>query len=204
MDDRQGSLFADSSWFHVFKDMIDSGEISQMGTQAFAVYAVIKRYTHHVSGEAFPSIKLIAEKVGIVPRQVMRELKTLEEMGYLTKEKSGRHNTYILREKVTIRDRAGDAYAVASWDYIPQGVAAAVKDLKDVLVVGDFSGAKIVQIKHLTVNIAKDNATQIIFNQQVFEKLPVELQQQMLKMREQIKELSTEEVIHMTDQSGDQ
>lgn len=92
---------------------------------------------------------------------------------------------------------------MASWDYIPQGVSAAVKDLKDVLVVGDFSGAKIVQIKHLTVNIAKDNATQIIFNQQVFENLPVELQQQMLKMCEQIQELSTEEVIHMTDQSGD-
>lgn len=193
MDDRQGSLFADPSWFHVFKDMIDSGEIARMGTQAFAVYAVIKRYIHHVSGDAFPSIELIAEKVGIVPRQVMRELKTLEEMGYLTKTKVGRRNNYILREKVTIRDTAGEAYAVASWDYIPQGVSEAVKDLRNVLVAGDLSGARIVQIQHLTVNVARDNATQIIFNQQVFEKLPADLQQQMLKMRESIQDLSTDE-----------
>jgi DNA-binding transcriptional ArsR family regulator len=192
MDERQGSLFADPSWFHVFKDMIDSGEITKMGTQAFAVYAVIKRYSHHTSGEAFPSIELIAEKVGIVPRQVMRELKTLEEMGYLTKHKVGRRNNYVLREKVTIRDTAGEAYAVASWDYVPQGVTEAVKDLKNVLVAGDLSGARIVQIQHLTVNVARDNATQIIFNQTVFEKLPLELQQQMLKMREAIQDLSTE------------
>lgn len=192
MDERQGSLFVDPSWFHVFKDMIDSGEITKMGTQAFAVYAVIKRYSHHTSGEAFPSIELIAEKVGIVPRQVMRELKTLEEMGYLTKTKVGRRNNYVLREKVTIRDTAGEAYAVASWDYVPQGVTEAVKDLKNVLLAGDLSGARIVQIQHLTVNVARDNATQIIFNQTVFEKLPPELQQQMLKMREAIQDLPTE------------
>lgn len=192
MSDRQGNLFADPTWFHVFKDMIDSGEITKMGTQAFAVYAVIKRFSHHQSGEAFPSIELIAEKVGIVPRQVMRELKTLEDMGYLTKEKVGRRNNYTLREKVTIRDTAGEAYAVASWDYAPSGVSAAVADIRNVLLQGDLMGARIVQIQHLTVNIAKDQATQINFNQTDFEKLPADMQAQMLSVREQIRKLSTE------------
>ena len=184
---------ADRSWFHVFKDMIDSGDIVRMGTQAFAVYAVIKRHSAHTSGEAFPSIELISEKVGIVPRQVIRELKKLEDLGYLTKTKVGRRNNYVLREKITIYNLEGEPSAVATWDYVPQGIKDATADLRDVLLSGEFGKAKIVHIEHLTVNIARDNATQVVFNQAEFNKLPTEIQDMLMKIRSNIQpDLSTD------------
>jgi hypothetical protein len=49
----------------------------------------------------------------------MRDLKALEDKGYLTKEKRGRSNVYHLREKIEIKDAAGRPTAVATWDYLP-------------------------------------------------------------------------------------
>lgn len=66
-----------------------------------------------------------------------------------------------MREKIEIRDAAGRPAAVATWDYLPGGVREAVADLKNVLVTGEFEGAKIVHIERLQVNVnhAHDQAT---------------------------------------------
>jgi DNA-binding transcriptional ArsR family regulator len=160
----QFELFkAETTWFHVFRSMIEGGDVAKMGPGAFTVYAVVKAHTNFSTGRAFPGIELIAEKSGISTRQVMRELAVLEEHGYLTKVKQGRQNIYTLREKVGIQDDHGRPVAAASWDYLPAGVANAVADLKHVMMTGDFAGAKIVNIEKLTVNINNfhDNSTQI-------------------------------------------
>lgn len=159
----QGELFkAETTWFHVFKSMVDSGDVAKMGANAVTVYLVIKSYTNFSTGEAFPSVELIAEKSGFGTRQVLRELKTLEENGYLTKEKKGRRNIYTLREKVSIVDGDGRPNAVATWDYLPSTVSRAVADLKNVLVTGDLGSAQIIHIERLNVQIG-DHNTQINF-----------------------------------------
>src|SRR5260221_467513 len=81
--------------------------------------------------------------------QVWRALQHLEELGYVTKTKRGRHNVYQLREKISITDGEGRAIARASWDYIPSLVQAAVADVRQVLLSGDLAGAKVVHIEHL-------------------------------------------------------
>lgn len=184
---QQAELFtAQTTWFHVFRDMVDSGDVAKMGAHAVTVYLVIKSYTNFSTGRAFPAIDLIAEKSGMSERQVMRELKTLEENGYITKAKSGRHNLYTLREKVSITDDAGRPQAVATWDYLPSSVKDAVADLKNVLVTGDLAGAKIVTIQNLTVNMNVyngDHGTQVNFNQENLTKLPKEMQETLKAIR---------------------
>lgn len=171
-------------WFHVFKDMIDSGDLAKMDGGELKVYLVVKSYTSIASGSSFPSIALIAEKSGISERQTMRALAALEELGYISKTKVGRHNAYQMREKVVIRDSAGEQQAIATWDYIPRGVSEAVTDLKNVMMQGDLAGAKIVNIKTLTVNIMTgDNATQINVNQPDISKLPKEMQEALMAIR---------------------
>lgn len=167
--EKQASLFkAETTWFHVFKSMVDNGDIAKMGPSAVTVYLVIKSYTNFTTGEAFPSQELIGEKSGLSERQVMRELKTLEEFGYITKEKKGRRNIYTLREKVDIVDGDGRPSAVATWDYLPTTVQHAVADLKNVLVTGDLGGARIVHIKQLSLNVqVGDHNTQINFQDAV-------------------------------------
>lgn len=161
-EQKQFELFrAETTWFHVFRSMIEGGDVARMGPYAFTVYAVIKAYTNFSTGRAFPGIPEIMEKSGISKSQVIRALGTLEDNGYITREKKGRSNSYTLREKVGISDSHGRPVASAAWDYVPDGVRGAVADLKNVLMTGDFAGAKIVTIENLTVNVFRDQSTQI-------------------------------------------
>jgi DNA-binding MarR family transcriptional regulator len=158
----QNELFeAETSWFHVFKAMIDSGDLATMSGSSVKVYLVIKAHTNFSTGRAFPAIETIAAKSGLSRSQVLRELKTLEAMGYLSKSKTGRHNEYRLREKVQITDGDGRPAAVATWDYLPASVKEAVADLRNVLVSGDLGGTKIVHIERLQINIVQSGGIAI-------------------------------------------
>jgi DNA-binding transcriptional MocR family regulator len=180
----QFDLFkAETTWFHIFRDMIESGDVAKMGASAFTVYAVIKAHTNFSTGRAFPAIETIVEKSGISKRQIVRDLQTLEEHGYISKTKHGRSNVYQLREKIAVKDDHGRPVAAASWDYLPSGVTGAMADLKNVLMSGDFAGAKIVNIERLTVNINNlhDNATQFNVAQLMsdMDKLPAEMREKL-------------------------
>lgn len=162
----QQELFkAETAWFHIFKTMIDNGDVARMGPYAVTVYLVIKSHTNFATGRAFPALETIAEKSGVSLAQVKRELKTLEKYGYITTEKKGRANHYTLREKIEIRDESGRPSAVATWDYLPASVSEAVADLKNVIMTGDTSGARVVHIERLTVNVANAGGVVLNFNE---------------------------------------
>lgn len=145
-------LKADASWFHVFRAMMDSGDVAAMGPHAFTVYCIIKGHANFSTGNAWPGLETIAEKSGISERQIIRELKMLEDLGYVSKARVGRSNQYTLREKFVITDSEGQTAAVATWDYLPNGVRAAMADLRNVIVTGDLGGAKVVHIDRMTIN----------------------------------------------------
>jgi DNA-binding transcriptional ArsR family regulator len=160
----QFELFqAETVWFHVFRSMLENGDAAKMGGNAFLTYCSIKAHTNFKTGRAWPGIDVLMAKTGLSKSQVLRELKTLEDMGYITREKQGRNNVYTLREKVGISDDKGRPVADATWDYVPDGVRNAVAELKHVMMTGDFAGAKIISIENLTVNINQfhDQSTQI-------------------------------------------
>lgn len=186
MTAKQIEMFeAQTTWFHVFKDMIDSGDMAKLPATSIKTYLVIKAHTNFSTGRAFPAIETIVEKSGVSRAQVMRDLKALEEAGYITKEKVGRNNLYHLREKVEIRDETGRPAAVATWDYLPSSVRDAVADLKNVLVTGDFEGAKVVHIDRLQVNVTHlhDNAVNMNVQQMLgsLESLPDDLRERVIK-----------------------
>jgi len=146
-------MHAKTRWFHLFRAMIDSGDLARMDGSTFKVYAVIKAHTDMQTGAAFPGVETIAETCGLSRMQVWRALQHLEELGYVTKTKRGRHNVYQLREKISITDGKGRAIARASWDYIPSLVQAAVADVRQVLLSGDLAGAKVVHIEHVHIQV---------------------------------------------------
>lgn len=147
-----------TGWFHVFRSLVVSGDLARMGPHAFAVYAVLKSHAHHTTGQAFPGVERVAELSGVSARQVKRELQRLVALGYLAAARRGRSNVYTLRERVEVLDAAGQPAAVASWDYVPASVAAAVADLRRVLVSGQLGGAQLVHIEHLHVQVAAPGA----------------------------------------------
>lgn len=147
-------LHAETTWFHVFRAMIESGDAAAMGPHTFALYIVIKSYTNFTTGHAFPQLELLAEKSGISIRQVKKSIQTLVERGYITKEKQGRRNVYRLREKIDITDHGGRPAAVATWDYLPSTVEAARAELRNFLLEGrNGEPLQYVHIEHLSLTI---------------------------------------------------
>jgi hypothetical protein len=160
----QQELFqAQTTWFHVFKAMVDNGDVAKLGPYAVTVYLVIKSFTNFTTGRAFPSVETIVEKSGISDKQVKRCLVTLEESGYITREKKGRNNVYTLREKIEFTDPQGRPAGVATWDYLPSSVEAARAELRNFQMTGRDDG-KIIHINRAVFNIAMDNANQTNYN----------------------------------------
>ena len=142
-----------TQWVHVFKSMIDGGYVAEIGPLAFTVYAVIKSYANFDSGEARPGIELISKLSGISCAQVKRELKVLEDAGFIAKKKLGRSNLYTLVEKLKITDQQGHSQGEARWTYIPCRTSAAIGELKRCLNKGNLADLKTVHIEHLNVQI---------------------------------------------------
>lgn len=191
------TLQAQTQWFHVFKSMIDQGDVAKIGPHAFTVYAVIKAHTNYSSGVAFPGIELISEKSGVSPAQIKRELRVLEDAGYIIRERAGRSNRYTLREKIQVTDEHGRPQAVATWDYVPSGVRQAVADLRNLLVAGELAGSRIVHIERLNmqINVGGEN-TQINLESLLadLDRLPARMRE---KLRGKLRQL--DEVIHSSD-----
>ncbi|MDY7579291.1 helix-turn-helix domain-containing protein [Herbaspirillum sp. RTI4] len=193
----QRELFqADTTWFHVLRSMIETGDIARMGAYAVTVYLVIKSHANFKTGRSFPAIETVVRESGISRSQVIRELRTLEKFGYITKTRRGRHNEYKLREKVSIQDGDGRPTAVATWDYLPSTVQAAAADLKNVLVSGDFSGSRIVRIDRLQVNVTHASGNAVVFNAQDVECLPKEMRDVLMSLHAKLQQEKTEQVVH--------
>ena len=94
------------------------------------------------------------------------------------------HNVYILREKVSIKDAEGRPQAVATWDYIPSSVRDAMAELKHAVVSGEMIGGKVIHIESLVLNVATGDSTQININGMDLEKMPADLQEKLLAIRE--------------------
>ena len=145
----QQELFkAETAWFHIFKTMIDNGDVARMGPYAVTVYLVIKSHTNFATGRAFPALETIAEKSGVSLAQVKRELKTLEKFGYITTEKKGRSNHYTLREKIEINPKE-PRYLKVVW-----GVGYKVEKISGVdLFPGTYHVETICQLVKVEKNI---------------------------------------------------
>lgn len=184
----QTELFkAQTAWFHVFKSMVESGDVAAMGPGPTTVYLVLKAYTNFLDGRSFPSLALVAEKTGFSVRQVQRHLKVLEEHGYVATESgraTGQSNRYTLREKVVIRNDKDEPQAVATWDYLPSTVKAAVAELRNVALKGNFDGVQLVNIERLQINIGQANIAQtqtMIQFQTELQKLPPDVRAAVMK-----------------------
>ena len=144
-------------WFHVFRSLFESGDAREMGGSCFLVYACIKARINYNTGRTFPSIETIAHDCGFNRKTVMKYLNKLEDMGYLqrigTRQRS---NTYKIIEKIKFEGKDSEGEMVqmdAEFDYLPKGVSAAVRDIRNVMIKGALPEGSTVRIDNLTVNI---------------------------------------------------
>jgi hypothetical protein len=183
------SLKAHTFWTPVLIEMRENGDIAKMGLITFGIYLIIKTYTDYSTGEADPSIETIAKVAGLSKRQVIRSIKVLEEIGYLTKKRSGSGNVYTLWEKINIKDAKGNIKAVATWPSIPIDFKDALTEIKNIVLSGEMTDGKIINIAiHIDINqlnVAKDS-TQIIINGADLANMPKDMQEKLLSIKKHI------------------
>ena len=100
-------LRVENLWIHIVRGMIKDKMMAKLGLPAFGVYIAIKSHTDLNTGNAWPSVALLGETVGIAKETVLKAIKTLVEAGLLRVEKRGRTNSYSVIEKINIVEQAG-------------------------------------------------------------------------------------------------
>ncbi|MFP6557103.1 helix-turn-helix domain-containing protein [Paraburkholderia sp. B3] len=161
----QGELFkADTHWFHFFRSMVDSGDLSRIAGSSLKVYLVIKAHVNYHTGVGFPSVVTIAEKSGVSVAQVKRAISELVGFGYILKSSVGRSSEYRIREAVRILDESGNHTGTASWEYVPSAVEDTRDDIKKVLKEQNAENARIVHIERLQVNFNHVEAGGVALN----------------------------------------
>lgn len=155
----QSELFkTDTTWFHMFKEIIRNGTWARLSSNSKSLYPVIKAYINWESGAAFPSIDTLQEYSGLARASVIKALKELEAEGLLIKQTvAGRHSNYTLIEKFDVKDGEGRPAASVSFDYLPGYVGDAVTELKNFVAQGltlPDGKTSFIKIENLTLNIA--------------------------------------------------
>lgn len=153
---RQGELWeekrVEATWFHIVRSMFHRQEVAAMGAIGFTVYAAIKSHTDFRSGEAFPSIAVLAREVGVSQDSVLRAVKHLRELGVLRVEKRGRRNVYRLIERVPVSDADGAVVATAERPYTPSGFSDFVRQLQEFAERGNLPPDKAITL-NITLNV---------------------------------------------------
>ncbi len=86
--------------FYMKDDAYFNGWARKCGSAASHVYDALCRYANMSDQTCYPSIPLMADKIGISERQVTRGLKTLEAYRIVIVEREkGMRNVYLLTDK---------------------------------------------------------------------------------------------------------
>jgi len=129
----------DSSFTTEQRDLFSSGMVAEIGVNAYAVWQAIKFYADFKTGEAFPGMRTLGQKLGLSPPTVQRAVKTLEaaQLVRVTKSHSKRRGqTYVARERlrVTLGSRVLCTIVV---DYVPNTLRQRLNRIEQALTTGE-------------------------------------------------------------------
>lgn len=133
----------DTTYQTVQRDLFTSGLAAQIGPNAFAVWSAVKVHADFESGQAWPSIRKLADMTGLGSTTVMRAIEALEQAHMLRKEARGwprnpskgtrgRTHTYVARERLDVR-LGSRVLCTIVVDYLPFQVHKRLKAVKDAL-----------------------------------------------------------------------
>jgi len=151
-----GELQVDHMWIHLVRGMVRTGEIAKVGPVPFCVYVAIKAHTDLNTGNAWPSITLLASQVGVSNDTVERALKTLIKHGLIKVEKRGRSNQYAVIEKINLTTQEGEPWGTGERKYVASNYRGFVEELKRLAHTGNLPGDRAITI-NVTVNVQNIN-----------------------------------------------
>lgn len=129
----------DSSFTTEQRDLFSSGMVAEIGVNAYAVWQAIKFYADFNTGEAFPGMRTLGQKLGLGKSTVQRAVEALEA-AKLVRVTQGhtkrRGQTYVARERlrVTLGSRVLCTIVV---DYVPNTLRQRLQRIEQALATGE-------------------------------------------------------------------
>lgn len=158
-------LTVKSQWFHVMRTDILDNVIAEMGTNAWAVYCIIKAYTNMKTGESYPSQALIAKHMGCSVDTVDRATKRLLELGKIKLEKRGRSNVYRTIDSVQLVSKEGrQLVSTAQKPYVPMEFQSFIKELEAYAASGQLGTNANFQVTFNITQVTGEHANVTINN----------------------------------------
>lgn len=130
----------DSTFQTQQRDMFTSGIVAEIGSNAYTVWSVIKCYADFATGEAWPGMREIGNKIGLGKSTVQRAVKVLEAAHLLRIVADAKFKrkgqTYIARERLAVR-LGGRVICFIVVDYVPANLRGQLSRINQVLKTGE-------------------------------------------------------------------
>lgn len=129
----------DSSFTTEQRDLFASGMVAEIGVNAYAVWQAIKYYADFNTGEAFPGMRTLGQKLGLSQPTVQRAVKGLEAAKLLRVTKSHtkrRGQTYVARERLRVA-LGNTVLCTIIVDYVPNTLRQRLNRIEQALTTGE-------------------------------------------------------------------
>lgn len=129
----------DSSFTTEQRDLFASGMVAEIGVNAYAVWQAIKYYADFSTGEAFPGMRTLGQKLGLSPPTVHRAVKSLEAAKLLRVTKGHtkrRGQTYVARERLRVA-LGNTVLCTIIVDYVPNTLRQRLNRIEQALTTGE-------------------------------------------------------------------
>lgn len=170
----------DPTWIKLQSSILKSDTaLKNIGPVAFVVMCILRAHRNLKGwGDAFPSVKTIAQRMGKSPQTIHNALKKLKELDYIDYEVKGKKNHYTLMEggELTPTEGNEDLPKVDTrYPYDPIKGDVYVQDLKALAETGELpEGSKVVIVNKITNNFTLvQQADKVVINGGTTSELPV-------------------------------
>lgn len=129
----------DSSFTTEQRDLFSSGMVAEIGVNAYAVWQAIKFYADFKTGEAFPGMRALGQKLGLSQPTVQRAVKALEaaKLVRVTQTHTKRRGqTYIARERLRVA-LGNTILCTIVVDYVPNTLRQRLSRIEQALTTGE-------------------------------------------------------------------
>ena len=130
----------DSTFQTLQRDMFTSGIVAEIGVNAFGVWSAIKCYADFSTGQAWPGMREIGEKIGLSKSSVQRAVEILQGAHLLRVVSNAQFRrkgqTYIARERLAVR-LGGKIICFVCVDYVPAHLRHKINRVNQSLRTGE-------------------------------------------------------------------
>lgn len=138
----------DSTFGTFQRDMFESGLAAEIGANCFIVWVAIKTHADFNTGQAWPSIRRLADITGLSSNTVQKAIHALETAHLLRVIRQGNQKQstrYIACERLDVR-LGNRLLCQVVIDYIPAQIRSQISRIKDTLTTGERNPEAFAQV----------------------------------------------------------